>query len=156
MSRLFPVLTDAQVARIAAHGRRRAIASGERLVEVGDRLVPCFVLVRGEVQIIRPSAAGDTLIAGLARTHVASPPTLMLTPALVALAQTGVTVIPAAGSAKVLLTWSAGSIHVEVLGVMSRRYTPSALIPFQRCTTTPERTFRGMGASKPIGWRYST
>ena len=61
-NRLFPTLTGAQVARIAAHGRRRAIARGEQLIDVGDRSVPFFVLVVGEVQIIRPSAAGDTLI----------------------------------------------------------------------------------------------
>ncbi len=66
-NRLFPALTDAQVARIAPHGRRRAIARGEKLVEVGDRSVPFFVIVSGEVQIIRPSIAGDTLIV----THLA-------------------------------------------------------------------------------------
>jgi thioredoxin reductase len=34
--RVFPTLTPAQIKRIAPHGRRRAIASGEVLVEVGQ------------------------------------------------------------------------------------------------------------------------
>src|SRR5260370_59136 len=45
MERLFPTLTGAQIARIAARGRRRTIARGEMLVEVGDKDVPFFVVV---------------------------------------------------------------------------------------------------------------
>jgi thioredoxin reductase (NADPH) len=60
--RLFPTLTAAQIARIAAHGRRRAIERGEVLVEVGDRAVPFFVVLSGEIQILRPSGATETLI----------------------------------------------------------------------------------------------
>ena len=53
--RLFPTLTSAQMARIAARGRRRPIARGEVLVEVGDHDVPFFVVVSGEVQALRPT-----------------------------------------------------------------------------------------------------
>ncbi|PYR59865.1 MAG: pyridine nucleotide-disulfide oxidoreductase [Acidobacteria bacterium] len=60
--RLFPTLTDAQVARIAARGRRRPVARGEVLVEVGDKATPFFVVVNGEVQVLRPSGATETLI----------------------------------------------------------------------------------------------
>ena len=60
--RLFPTLTDAQVARIAAHGRRRPTARGDLLVEVGNKPVPFFVVVSGELQVIRPSDATETLI----------------------------------------------------------------------------------------------
>jgi len=60
--RLFPKLTPAQMARIEAHGRRRAISKGEVLVEIGDKGVPFFVVVSGQVQIRRPSAVGDTVI----------------------------------------------------------------------------------------------
>jgi thioredoxin reductase (NADPH) len=60
--RVFPMLTPAQIARIAPHGRRRAIASGEVLVEVGQRPVPFFVVLSGEVQVLRPSGATETLI----------------------------------------------------------------------------------------------
>jgi len=50
------------MARIAARGRRRAIARGEVLVEVGDRDVPFFVVVSGEVQALRPTGATEILI----------------------------------------------------------------------------------------------
>jgi thioredoxin reductase (NADPH) len=57
--RLFPTLTAAQVARVAVHGRRRAVERGEVLVEVGTRAVPFFVVVSGE---LRASDAAETLI----------------------------------------------------------------------------------------------
>jgi thioredoxin reductase (NADPH) len=60
--RVFPTLTPAQIARIAPHGRRRAIASGEVLVEVGQRPVPFFVVLSGEMQVLRPSAGTEALI----------------------------------------------------------------------------------------------
>jgi thioredoxin reductase (NADPH) len=60
--RLFPTLTSAQMARIAAHGRRRIIARGEVLVDVGDRDVPFFVVVSGEIQALRPTGATEMLI----------------------------------------------------------------------------------------------
>lgn len=50
---------------MAVHGRRRSIARGEVLVEVGDRNVPFFVVVAGEVEALRPSETGDTLIVRL-------------------------------------------------------------------------------------------
>ena len=58
--RLFPTLTPAQIARIAPHGRRRAIASGEVLVEVGQRPVPFFVVLSGEMQVLRPSGGNGS------------------------------------------------------------------------------------------------
>lgn len=60
--RLFPTLTSAQIARVAARGRPRTIARGEVLVEVGDKDVPFFVVVSGEVQALRPSGATEVLI----------------------------------------------------------------------------------------------
>jgi thioredoxin reductase (NADPH) len=53
--RLFPTLTDSQVARIAARGRRRPIAAGDVLVEVGDRAVRFFVVVIGELEVSDPA-----------------------------------------------------------------------------------------------------
>ena len=44
---LFPTLTPAQIARIAAHGRVRPIRAGEVLVEAGDHVVPFFVVTAG-------------------------------------------------------------------------------------------------------------
>src|SRR4029450_8463680 len=57
--RVFPTLTTAQIARIAPHGRGRAIAPGDVLVEVGQRPVPFFVVLSGEVQVLRPSAGTE-------------------------------------------------------------------------------------------------
>jgi thioredoxin reductase (NADPH) len=58
---LFPVLTPAQMARVASHGRHRSVAAGEVLVDVGDRPVPFFVVVSGELQVVRPAAAADAV-----------------------------------------------------------------------------------------------
>ncbi|HJZ73375.1 MAG TPA: cyclic nucleotide-binding domain-containing protein [Vicinamibacterales bacterium] len=60
--RLFPTLTPAQLARIGAHGRRRATTRRELLVEVGDRVVPCFVVVTGEIQALQVSDGTERLI----------------------------------------------------------------------------------------------
>ena len=60
--RVFPTLTPKQVARIAAHGHRRSTTRGEVLVEVGDRAVPFFVVVVGEIEVLRPGTAAETLI----------------------------------------------------------------------------------------------
>ncbi|HJZ75716.1 MAG TPA: FAD-dependent oxidoreductase [Vicinamibacterales bacterium] len=60
---MFPTLTAAQIAQIAAHGRVRALARGEVLIEAGDRVVPFFVITAGAIEIVRPSPAGDVLVA---------------------------------------------------------------------------------------------
>ena len=60
--RIFPALTAAQIARIAPHGRHRAITAGEVLVEVGQQPVPFFVVLSGEIEILRPSAATETVM----------------------------------------------------------------------------------------------
>src|ERR1700686_1249836 len=59
--RVFPTLTPAQIARVARHGRRRPMTSGEVLVEEGQRPVPFFVVSNGEVQALRPSAETEAL-----------------------------------------------------------------------------------------------
>jgi thioredoxin reductase (NADPH) len=61
-ARIFPTLTAEQIARVAAHGRRRPIARGEVLVEAGDKAVPFFVLLRGELEVLRPSDATEAPI----------------------------------------------------------------------------------------------
>ena len=60
--RLFPTLTPAQLARVAAHGRRRATTRGEVLIEVADRIVPCFVVVAGEIRALQVSDGAERLI----------------------------------------------------------------------------------------------
>ena len=50
------------MSRIAAHGRRRATARGEVLVEAGDKAAPFFVVLSGELQALRPTDTAETLI----------------------------------------------------------------------------------------------
>ena len=59
--RLFPTLTQAQIYRIAAQGRRRQTTKGEVLVEIGDT-APFFVVVRGAIQVLSPAAGAETVI----------------------------------------------------------------------------------------------
>jgi len=63
LEQMFPTLTAAQMARIAVHGRVRSIQSGEVLVHAGDRVVPFFVVTGGQLEIVRPSASGEALVA---------------------------------------------------------------------------------------------
>jgi thioredoxin reductase (NADPH) len=60
--RLFPTLTAAQMRRLSTHGRRRPVAAGDVLVDVGDKAVSFFVVVSGAIQILRPSRGTNTLI----------------------------------------------------------------------------------------------
>src|SRR5262245_37060171 len=60
--RLYPKLTPAQMTRMAAHGRRQATTRDEVLIDVGDRIVPCYVVVAGEAQALQVSNGVETLI----------------------------------------------------------------------------------------------
>lgn len=60
---VFPTLTAAQIDRIASHGQTRPVQSGDVLIEPGDAAVPFFAVVSGELESVRPSASGDTLVA---------------------------------------------------------------------------------------------
>jgi thioredoxin reductase (NADPH) len=62
LERLFPTLSAPQIARVAAHGRRRSTAAGEVLVEPGARPVPFFVVLFGRVQIVRIADRAETII----------------------------------------------------------------------------------------------
>jgi thioredoxin reductase (NADPH) len=63
---LFPVLSSAQIARIASHGVIRPITRGEVLIDGGQTNVPFFVLKAGEIEVIRPSALEEILVAVVA------------------------------------------------------------------------------------------
>jgi thioredoxin reductase (NADPH) len=63
--KLFPTLNAAQIARIASHGRRRAIARGDVLMDIGDRSLAFFVVLAGEIQALRQSDEGENLIVTL-------------------------------------------------------------------------------------------
>lgn len=60
--KIFPKLTPVQISRITSHGRLRSVQSGEVLIEQGDRSVPFFVVITGEVEILRPLGAHETLV----------------------------------------------------------------------------------------------
>jgi thioredoxin reductase (NADPH) len=60
---VFPTLTPAQIARIAAHGTVRAVQAGEVLIEEGRQGVPFFVVTAGQIEIVRRSDGGETIVA---------------------------------------------------------------------------------------------
>ena len=61
--RMFPTLTPAQLARVVAHGHRRPTRRGEILFEAGDPVSPFFVVIAGQVEIVRPSGTNEELVA---------------------------------------------------------------------------------------------
>ena len=60
--KIFPKLTPVQISRIEPHGRIRSVQLGEVLIEQGDTSVPFFVVVTGEIEIVRPFGTQETLI----------------------------------------------------------------------------------------------
>ena len=62
IEKIFPKLIPAHIDRIAAHGRIRSVHPGEVLIEQGDTSVPFFVVITGEVEIVRPFDAYETLV----------------------------------------------------------------------------------------------
>jgi thioredoxin reductase (NADPH) len=62
---VFPVLTTAQIARMAALGRIRAVRRDDVLVEEGQRQAPFFVVRTGEIQIVQSPAGGAAVAAVL-------------------------------------------------------------------------------------------
>ena len=60
-----PSSTSAQITRIASHRVSRSITPGEVFIEGGQTDVPFFVLKAGAIEVIRPSALGDLLVAVL-------------------------------------------------------------------------------------------
>jgi thioredoxin reductase (NADPH) len=62
VEQVFPTLTTAQLRRVAAQGHMRAIKPGEVLVEQGDSAVPFFVVIAGELEVVRPSSGVETLV----------------------------------------------------------------------------------------------
>jgi thioredoxin reductase (NADPH) len=65
IEKIFPKLTDAQLERIASHGRKRSVRVGEVLVSQGDRIAPFYAVVSGEIEIARSSGVAETLVSPL-------------------------------------------------------------------------------------------
>ena len=49
---LYPALTPAQVARIAAHGKPRRVEAGEMLIQAGERIERFFVVGSGQIDVV--------------------------------------------------------------------------------------------------------
>ncbi|MBV9442624.1 MAG: FAD-dependent oxidoreductase [Acidobacteriaceae bacterium] len=62
-TQVFPVLTEAQIARIRDCGQTRKAEAGEILFEPNDSNVPFFVLLSGRMEIVLPQLDGERLIA---------------------------------------------------------------------------------------------
>ena len=60
---IFPVLSDHQLRRASAFGRREAVAAGTRLFSRGDRVVDLFIVLSGTVEIVdEDSARGEGIV----------------------------------------------------------------------------------------------
>jgi thioredoxin reductase (NADPH) len=64
IEKIFPKLTPAQLSRIAARGHIRSMERGEVLYEQGHSAAPFFVVVSGELEVVRPSVPVETLVTG--------------------------------------------------------------------------------------------
>jgi thioredoxin reductase (NADPH) len=62
IEKIFPKLTPDQIRRVAAQGHIRSVQHRQVLIEQGDRAAPFFVVITGEVEIVRPFGASETLI----------------------------------------------------------------------------------------------
>jgi thioredoxin reductase (NADPH) len=60
---VFPALSERQIARVCRQGNVRQVQAGEVLVEVGTQVVPFFVLTTGALEVVRPAASTETLVA---------------------------------------------------------------------------------------------
>ena len=59
---IFPILDATQIQRLVAHGHVRSVHAGDILVNPGDREMPIFVVISGELEAVRPSFGQETLI----------------------------------------------------------------------------------------------
>jgi thioredoxin reductase (NADPH) len=62
-ARVYPTLTPPQLARVAAHGRRRRVVEGEVLVHPGEKAARLFVVLAGQIEVVHPSPAKDVVVA---------------------------------------------------------------------------------------------
>ena len=64
-AQMFPVLTDAQIARAELHATRRSLAAGETTFELGTADPGIHIVLSGALEVIGPWAAGDDLVTVL-------------------------------------------------------------------------------------------
>ena len=58
----FPVLTPAQIDRIRPLGHIRGVQSRETLYKPNDSAVPFFVVLSGQMEVLRPTLDGERLV----------------------------------------------------------------------------------------------
>jgi thioredoxin reductase (NADPH) len=61
-AQMFPQLTEAQIARVAAIGQRRDIAPGDVLFDVGEQNTRFFVILAGTIEVVLPVADREQTI----------------------------------------------------------------------------------------------
>jgi thioredoxin reductase (NADPH) len=61
-AQMFPTLSEAQVARLKACGSERSFDAGALVFEQGDRGLPFFVVLEGEMEIVHPRYDHEELI----------------------------------------------------------------------------------------------
>ncbi len=59
---IFPTLSAPQIERVAQHGHIREVKPGDILFEAGQTPVPFFVVTKGQIEIVRPASAADTVV----------------------------------------------------------------------------------------------
>ncbi|MGZ6141191.1 MAG: FAD-dependent oxidoreductase [Myxococcaceae bacterium] len=59
---LYPKMTPAQLARVASYGTRREVRAGEEVYRQGDEHVPLFVVLTGQLDVVRPDLDGEHLV----------------------------------------------------------------------------------------------
>jgi len=59
----FPVLTDAQIARIRPLSSVRRVEAGEIIFDIGQTDVPFFVLLSGRMEVVQPALIGELSVA---------------------------------------------------------------------------------------------
>ena len=63
LDEMYPTLTEAQIARIATHGRTRQVQQGEILIEAGESASLFFVVVTGQIAVVRSAGTTEDLLA---------------------------------------------------------------------------------------------
>jgi CRP-like cAMP-binding protein len=65
--RAFPVLSPSQLAEMASFGSEMPVASGDLLFEAGDASFDLFVVLEGEVEVVRSNDEDDDIVAAFDR-----------------------------------------------------------------------------------------
>jgi thioredoxin reductase (NADPH) len=58
-----PTLTPEQLARVAAHGRRRFVVDGETLVHPGENAARVYVVITGRIDVIHPAPTEAVVVS---------------------------------------------------------------------------------------------